>query len=218
MSGTNSQVKTYPSIEHARIQKELYMPNTNPENTFWHLFHEREHSLLATACRGISKEYPCTIEISTTENSAAMRVSGGDMPREVHSRITEVCKRRTVVLDDFYPFQPARFVCREEAAQSGKDDVLLPIWLVLAYSEMVTIVAVHNKKRVEVSICHDEIVDQSCHDSDEEDFFQLQFKPNPNFISSMPIDSAFRSECFRCICAYSNALSITLNGVSLSEQ
>ena len=83
---------------------------------------------------------------------------------------------------------------------------------------MVTIVAVHNKKRVELSICHDEIVDQSCHDSDEEDFFQLQFKPYPSFISDMPIDNAFRSECHRRISAYGSALSITVNGISMSEQ
>ena len=54
MSDTNSQLKTYSLIEHARIRKDLYMPGTNPENTFWALFHEWGHGLLDTACQGIS--------------------------------------------------------------------------------------------------------------------------------------------------------------------
>jgi len=209
-------------LEIPRVHQSMYL-NCGPEFAFWELIHGW-NMLMDYACDGISWDHPAKIEINEKNGKCTFHVFGGYSPERVYQLLDTI---------SFYVDKEKWSVENLSVIPIGKEGNInftpegdnqkipwhknLAIMLIIAYSQNVRLFAIHDKIQIELFIHEDNITKLSCKYAEEENQWYLEFTPNPKYISEMPMGNAFKAECFRRVCAYSQALTICVRGCEMHE-
>lgn len=209
-------------LEYPRVRQSMYL-HCGPEFAFWELMHGW-NMLMDYACDGISWDHPAKIEINEKNGQCVFHVWGGYSPERVYQLLDTI---------SFYVDKEKWSVENLSVIATGKEGNInctpegdnkkipwhknLAIMLIIAYSQNVRLFAVRDKTQIEMLIYDDDVASLSCKNVKEENQWYLEFTPNLKYISEMPLGSAFKAECLRRVCAYSQALTICVQGGEMHE-
>ena len=182
---------------------EFYMdakPFISGKLSLWELFHGW-NQLMDFACGGISLNSPAVVDIYKKEERITMRVCG------------EASAEKAMVFLERFRNCPLN-----EKLPCGQGDDCIPFYILFANSLDATLCATYNHRRISLSIEQNNLANYECGDDDSPNQWTLSFTPNPNLIAEPYLGSAFKAECFRRVCAYSEALTIRLNECEMHER
>ena len=215
------KIKTLTILDHPRLRQEFYL-HCSPEYVFWELFNG-SGMLMDFVCAGISCEHRAHIVIDEKDGDCLFHVNEDVSTEKVFKLLGRViaCTGDAELPVEF----PSGVIFnsggrRVEGDKEGIDKVFLdnlPIMLVIAYSQNVRFRAVYGKQSIEMSFQQDTITSLECRQSEDANQWHLDFTPNPQYISEVDIWKAFQLECFRRVCAYSDALSICVRGHEMRD-
>lgn len=220
----NYEQQAMSLLEHPRLRQSMYL-HCGPEHAFWELIHGWG-MLMDFACRGITWDHPAKIEIEVGFGVCTIDVEGGASAERVFRFLN---KTSTCIGKEELPveFPSSVFGGGGRYTQDAIPEMphYLPLMLIIAYSQEVRIMAVQcGHCRIDMSISKDRITEltrrihNGAKEEDSRSFhWRLEFKPNPQYIAEMSLGSAFRAECFRRACAYSEALTICVEDHKMHE-
>ena len=210
-----SRIKTLTVTEHARQRQGCYL-HCGPQHAFWELFNGWT-MLMDFACAGISWEHPSRIDIDAQNGKCLLHVTGNVSTEKVFKLLNKVIawKGEAALPVEFPSGAVFHSGCIGGTDQGFLD--ILPLMLVIAYSQNVRLHVVYEKQSIEMTLQGDTITSLKCEPSEEANQWHLDFTPNPQYISEVDIGKAFQRECFRRVCAYSDALTIRVRGHEMRE-
>ena len=219
----NYEQQAMSLLEHPRLRQSMYL-HCGPEHAFWELIHGWG-MLMDFACRGITWDHPAKIEIEVGFGVCTIDVEGGASAERVFRFLN---KTSTCIGKEELPveFPSSVFGGGGRYTQDAIPEMphYLPLMLIIAYSQEVRIMAVQCGLCLDMSISKDRITEfarcipEGASEEDScPDHWRLEFKPNPQYIAEMSVGSAFRAECFRRACAYSEALTICVEDHKMHE-
>ena len=210
-----SRIKTLTVTEHARQRQGCYL-HCGPQHAFWELFNGWT-MLMDFACAGISWEHPSRIDIDAQNGKCLLHVTGNVSTEKVFKLLAKViaCTGDAELPVEFPSGAVFNGGCRGGEDKGFLDTISL--MLVIAYSQNVRLRVVYEKQSIEMTLQGDSIKSLEHSQSEEANQWYLDFTPNPQYISEVDIGKAFQRECFRRVCAYSDALSICVRGHEMRE-
>ena len=207
--------KTLTVLDHARLRQDFYL-HSGPKHAFWELFNGWT-MLMDFACAGISWEHRTHIDIDEQDGKCLFHVTGDVSTEKVFKLLTSV----SVWIGEVeLPVEFPSGAVFHSGCIGGEDKGFLdtvPLMLVIAYSQDVRFRSVYEKQSIEMTLQQDLITSLECGPSEEANQWHLDFTPNPQYISEVDIGKAFQRECFRRVCAYSDALSICVRDHEMRE-
>lgn len=208
------KIKTLPLLDHPRLRQEFYL-HSGPKHAFWELFNGWG-MLLDFACAGIFWEHRARIDIDEQDGKCLFRFAGDVSTEKVFKLLNKVIAwKGDAELPIEFPGWVFSNACIGGGDKRGLDTISL--MLVIAYSQNVRLRAVYEKQSIEMTLQGDSIKSLEHSQSEEANQWYLDFTPNPQYISEVNIGRAFQRECFRRVCAYSDALSICVRGHEMHE-
>lgn len=219
----NYEQQAMSLLEHPRLHQSMYL-HCGRKHAFWELIHGWG-MLMDFACRGITWDNPAKIEIEVGFKVCTIDVDGEASTERVFRFLnkTSICIGKEELPVEF---PSSVFWGGSRYTQDAIPEMpyYLPLMLIIAYSQEVRIMAVQCGLRLDMSISKNRItklarcIPEGASEEDScPDHWRLEFKPNPQYIAEMPLGSAFRAECFRRACAYSEALTICVEGHKMHE-
>ena len=172
-----------------------------------------------SACQGITWDHPAKIQIEVGVGVCTIDVEGEASTERVFRFLN---KTSNCIGNEELPveFPSSVFGGGGRYTQDAilEQPYYLPLMLIIAYCQGVRLMAVQCGRCLDMSIGKDRITKFARYSRpDYWRFWRLEFKPNPQYIAEMPLGSAFRAECFRRACAYSEALTICVEDHKMHE-
>ena len=214
--------KTLTVMDHARLRQKMYL-HCDPEHAFGELFNGWT-MLMDFVCAGISWDHSANINIDEQDGKCLFQVTGDISSKKVFDLLVEISARmHDKALSGKLPGSLI-YNCGGMFTEEMLKDLhrkwmpsFLPIMLVIAYSQDIRLSATYGKQSIEMLLQGDMISSLECGKSEEADQWQLDFTPNPQYISAIDLGRHFKRECFRRVCAYSDALTIRVRGHEMHE-